>query len=254
MTYGVRLYNDAGKLAFSSDNPVLQYLGKWSSGPIANPDVGTTFYRVGFGGVPGGYVPVVFVGTSAGNASVNVFSLRDLGNGSWEAVAAARIPSNAYDVPGVVDFYVFTPAAPRTPYPGEYGMRFFDIYGRPTLDTGRRLLKIAGYGLTTTGSGAIDMFSPSLVQGTGVSFGSIPGNWATSAQVVGYAGRGLFDTYAEYWQMGIAKIHAGAFGYYPNATVGSVNETVYPDQYKVDSNNYIMFINTDIYNAATGVY
>jgi len=254
MVYGVRLFNDAGKLAFSADNSVLQFLGKWSSGLITDASVGSSFYRVTFAGVTGGYVPVVFVGTSGGNASMNVFSLRDLSGGVWEAVAAARVPSNSYNTPGVLDFYVFTPPAPRTPAPGEYGMRFFDASGRPTLDTGRRLLKIAGYGLTTTGSGAVDIYSPSVIQATGVSFGSIPANWATSAQVVGYAGRALFDTQAEYWQMGVAKINAGTFGYYPNAMVGWTNELLTSDQYKVDSNNYVMFIDTDIYNATTGTF
>lgn len=265
MAWGMRLYNDAGRVVFSSDNPVLQLLTYMTVGPTT---VGLqTFYQGVVSGVPHGYVPVVFIGCRSMPAGqlnyLSVDALTDHGGGTWTITASAF---NTYWEPGVgwwiggeipnVDFYIFTPAPPRTPAAGEFGMRMWDSSGRLTLDTARRILKPAAWGKTALKNGSLYAFEWNPVGHTTVNWGSIPPNWAASCQITG---RAIYEfNYSTYLKtLGITVTDGYTFAFQAIRPVTDLGQSIPQEQrnkWYVDGNHHIMFINTDAYRATTGVF
>lgn len=224
MSYGINIFSDNGKLAYSSEYAAYQFFQKIS--------VATNSQGVATTTITSRNAPLVFVEKySTGYPCVLYISQSGT---SWTVAFSGGIASAH-----TATAYIFT--VPSTATSSQYGINVFDNSGNVLFTNKDRTLKISGYHNTTTFNGS----SSNMPKIETISGGSIPSSWAVNTPNLGWFTSTVGGT--------IKPVSAiGANSYSTSQVAMSKGCNIYTgiaplDDFFIRGNLYFMFIDTSLY-------
>lgn len=266
MSYGAKLFTETGQLAYSTDYPVYQFIGKFT--------FGTYMTEVN---VISSHTPIVFVKPYNNGSSTETVShsigLNSIGPNIWTIKADTsanytinRINSSSgygtflqnNNLP--IEVLVFVRPTNQDAGTG-YGMNVYDADGNISFTSTLKPLKISAYHDTNAESASYSggQNQPTYLVET-LTYGTIPTNWAASVADLGYNRSAIVSS--SYWtgsgnqgqiweRIGAGKgsnsttvnfDEAGYYGYVPPGVPGQ-----YPSYAKIGGRR-LLFLDHSSYN------
>lgn len=165
MAYGISVEADDGRIVVDDNHPVFVFKQK-----LTLSGGGTTAVKSQtITGVVG--TPLVFAAPPSGTKA-SLLSMVDNGSGSFTFTWGVASDNGQSAYSGNVEFYVFETLDASSSVNTGYGMNVYDGSGTPIFTTNRRLLKLAGYHVTTavaavSGSGNLaNLATQTITEGT----------------------------------------------------------------------------------------
>jgi hypothetical protein len=229
MSYGINIFSDAGKIAFSTDYKSFRLLGKYTVTKTGGTNTQGCILTV-----TSQTMPICFVKPNYDSDYVVVDAITQSGS-SWTIYfSSASIQLSGYSN---LSIYVFT--ADQEADTG-YGINVFNSSGAVTFSSKYRTLKITGWLITSTASGSPPIPNASL------TYGLITTNFAVCANSLGWINRSVGGGFNALTDIGINKT---------GSTSVSFNTSRWLYRYPTGSNNYnffgniyVMYIDSNLYD------
>lgn len=224
MTYGVNIFSNNGKLAYSSQYAAYQFLQKISVATNAQGVATTT--------VTSRNAPLVFI-EKYSTGFPCVLYITQSGT-TWTIAFSGGIASSH-----TATAYIFT--VPSTPASSQYGINIFDNSGNVLFTNKDRTLKINGYHNTTTFNGN----SSNMPKIETLTSGTIPASWAVNCPNLGWFTSTVGGTIKPVSAIGASSNSSTQVSFSNGCNIYTGIAPV--DDFFIRGNLYFMFIDTSLY-------
>jgi hypothetical protein len=231
MAHGIDIYNDSGKIMFSSENKSYRLESKRTiTRTILSGDSAVIEFTVS-----SVTQPIVFVKPNTSSDYSEIEYVTHSGN-SWSYRVSLTSIQGYTPSHTTATVYIFT--ADQVAATG-YGVNIYDSSGSVTFSTANRTLKISGYILSPDYSGYDE-------PGTATITGTIPTNYAHSAAGLGILMMYLGGPVWGIFNIGAVKASSTTVSFGPARPL--IQAPDLNNYMSFTGNSYIMFIDTSLYD------
>lgn len=230
MSYGINIFSDSGKIAFSTDYQSYRLLGKYT---VTRTLAAQTYGNFCSLTITSYTTPICFVKPNYDLDYVAVDNMSNSGTSWTIQFSSESIQSSS----ATLVIYVFTA---DNELDSGYGINVWDSSSNVTFSTKHRTLKLSGWIISNA-------FTPStLPQTISLTSGTIPTNFAVNAPALGWIIRFIGPTAFVLSNIGINK---------QSSTTGNLDSARFLIQFLTASpsvnifgNIYIMYIDSSLYD------
>jgi hypothetical protein len=227
MSYGLNINNNSGETFFSTEYASLHFVNKYTLTTTITGNATVWYITISLTSFP-----LVFIKPTGDYVCVP--TIIDNSNGTFTIYVGSRSASNPI-------IYVF--AKPNTPSGLNYGIAAWNASGNPTLNTNQKLLKIDAFHVTT-GSSGNSLVTPSQT----LTYGTVPASYAVGSPFLGPkfipvgGGAPAIGTGIGVTASGTVVNFGGAY------SIAGYTSGPLSTFYVLMGNQYIMFINSTLYD------